>query len=137
MTSSIKTDPKLWKKIIADEKASSRGGKVGIWSARKAQRSVLKYKKIMREKRKKPYKGKISSKNSLKKWTRQKWDFVDPSDKKKTRRRRGRYFPLSVRKMLSNKEKKNTNRRKRRATKKKLTNAHYTKKEARLVKASL
>jgi hypothetical protein len=40
-----KSNPGLWKRIVASVKASTKGGDPGEWSARKAQLAVLKYKK--------------------------------------------------------------------------------------------
>ena len=52
---------------------------------------------------------------SLAKWTKQKWDYVSPGDKKKPKGKRGRYLPASVRARLSPGEKAATNRKKRKA----------------------
>jgi len=65
----------LWNRIKARIKAGSKGGRPGQWSARKAQLAVRAYKKAGGG-----YSGKKSSKNSLKKWTKQKWR--TPSGKK-------------------------------------------------------
>ena len=70
-----KKNQALWNRIKARIKAGSKGGKPGQWSARKAQLAVLAYKKAGGG-----YSGKKSSKNSLKKWTKQKWR--TPSGKK-------------------------------------------------------
>lgn len=72
---SKKSNPSLWKKIVAKIKAGSKGGKPGQWSARKAQLAVTAYKKAGGG-----YVGKKSKKNSLSKWTKQKWR--TPSGKK-------------------------------------------------------
>ena len=40
-----KTNEKMWKSIVASVKAGSAGGRPGQWSARKAQRLALLYKK--------------------------------------------------------------------------------------------
>ena len=52
---------------------------------------------------------------SLANWTRQKWDYVSPSDKKKPKGKRGRYLPASVRASLTPGQKSATNRKKRKA----------------------
>jgi len=70
-----KRNQALWNRIKARIKAGSKGGRPGQWSARKAQLAVLAYKKAGGK-----YSGKKSSKNSLKKWTKQKWR--TPSGKK-------------------------------------------------------
>lgn len=67
-TTSKKNKPALWKRIVARIKAGSKGGKPGQWSARKAQLAVAAYKKAGGG-----YVGKKSKKNSLSKWTKQKW----------------------------------------------------------------
>jgi hypothetical protein len=70
-----KKNQALWNRIKARIRAGSKGGRPGQWSARKAQLAVLAYKKAGGG-----YSGKKSSKNSLKKWTKQKWR--TPSGKK-------------------------------------------------------
>ena len=40
-----RTKPKLWKSIVSRVKRGSKGGKRGIWSARKSQLAVQLYKK--------------------------------------------------------------------------------------------
>ena len=129
-----KTDPVRWDKIVKRLKRSSKGGRPGEWSARKAQFAVSEYKKEMKSIGKKPYRGRKSRSNSLSRWTRQKWDYVDPKDKKKKRSQRGRYFPESVRRKLSKREKRLTNKRKRYSTKLKKQHSPYTNREARLVR---
>ena len=52
---------------------------------------------------------------SLSNWTRQKWDYVSPGDKKKPKGKRGRYLPASVRASLTPGQKSATNRKKRKA----------------------
>ena len=63
-----KTNPSLWKRVVARVKAGDKGGKSGQWSARKAQLAILAYKKAGGG-----YRGAKSASNSLAKWTRQKW----------------------------------------------------------------
>ena len=38
---------------------------------------------------------------SLRKWTKEEWDFISKKDKKKPRAKRGRYLPKSVRAKLT------------------------------------
>jgi len=71
------------------------------------------------------------SQKSLKKWTKQKWDYVSKSDKKKPKSKRGRYLPKSVRDSLSPSQKAYENRKKRRATKAGKQRASYSKKVRR------
>ena len=40
-----RTKPKLWKSIVSRVKRGSKGGKRGIWSARKSQALAKAYKK--------------------------------------------------------------------------------------------
>ena len=44
MSTATKTKPSLWKRIVANVKAGSKGGKPGQWSARKAQMVAKMYK---------------------------------------------------------------------------------------------
>tara|TARA_B100000424_G_C22939634_1_gene500005 strand:- start:974 stop:1219 length:246 start_codon:yes stop_codon:yes gene_type:complete len=67
------------------------------------------------------------SQKSLKKWTAQKWDYLSPKDKKKPRRKRGRYLPASVRKSMTASQKAYENRKKRAASKKGKQRAKYSK----------
>ena len=127
--SATKTKPALWKRIVASVKAGTAGGKKGQWSARKAQIATARYKKAGGG-----YRGKKSSKNSLTKWSKQKWDYVSKGDAKKPRKKRGRYLPESVRKSLSASQKAATNRRKRAASAKGKQRAKYTKRIARKVR---
>ena len=74
------------------------------------------------------------SQKSLKKWTRQKWDYISKGDSKKPRSKRGRYLPQSVRKSLTKSQKAAENRKKRRASAKGKQRAKYSKKVARKVR---
>ena len=71
---------------------------------------------------------------SLKKWTKQEWDYVTKGDAKKPRAKRGRYLPKKVRKSLSKSQKAATNRRKRAANKRGVQKAKYSKRIARKVR---
>ena len=123
--STKRTKESMWKRIVASVKAGSKGGRPGQWSARKAQLATTRYKKAGGG-----YKGKKSSSNKLSKWSKQKWDYVSKGDKKKPRKKRGRYLPESVRKSLSPSEKSATNRKKRAASAKGKQKAKYSKKVA-------
>jgi len=107
--SATKSKPGLWKRIVARVKAGSKGGRPGQWSARKAQIATARYKKAGGS-----YKGKKSSKNSLSKWSKQKWRTSDgkPSKGKK------RYLPDAAWKSLSKSEKAATNKAKAKGNKK-------------------
>ena len=52
---------------------------------------------------------------SLAKWTKQKWDYVSPGDKKKPKGKRGRDLPGSVSASLGPGERGDTKRKKRQA----------------------
>ena len=74
------------------------------------------------------------SQKSLKKWTKQKWGYLNPKDAKKPRKKRGRYLPASVRKGMTASEKAYENRRKRAASKKGKQRAKYSKKTRQRVR---
>lgn len=79
MSTAKKTNQALWKRTVARIKAAaSHGTKAGQWSARKAQAAVKAYKAAGGG-----YSGKKSSKNSLSKWSEQKWR--TPSGKKSSK----------------------------------------------------
>jgi len=75
-----------------------------------------------------------SSQRSLKKWSSQDWDYINPKDKDKPRTKRGRYLPKSVRESLSPYQKAQENKRKRAASKKGKQRASYSKSTARKVR---
>ena len=112
MATSTKTKPKLWKRIVASVKAGNKGGRKGVWSGRKAQLAVARYKKAGGG-----YRGGKSSKNKLSKWTKQDWGYVTKGDSKKPRAKRGRYLPKKTRASLTPSQKAYENRKKRKATK--------------------
>ena len=124
-----RTKPKLWKGIVARVKAGSKGGRRGVWTARKAQLATARYKKAGGG-----YRGRKSSSNSLTKWSKQDWGYVSKRDAKKPRSQRGRYLPKKVRESLTKGQKAYTNRKKREATKKGRTRASYTKRVAKRVR---
>ena len=101
---SIKSNPKLWEEIKNRIKRASKGGPPNVWSARKAQLSVAEYKK-----RGGKYKGSKSKTNSLTKWSKEKWDYINPTSRKT---KKGRYLPEVIRKSLTKKEKQIENKRK-------------------------
>ena len=68
-----------------------------------------------------------NSQKSLKKWSKQKWDYVSSKDKKKPKSKRGRYLPKSVRDSLTPGQKAYENRKKRKATKAGKQRAKYSK----------
>ena len=110
MTTAQKTNPELWKRIVARVKAGSKGGDKGEWSARKAQLAVKLYKEAGGG-----YVGKKSSSNSLAKWTKQKWRTKSGKPSGETGER---YLPEKAIKALSPKEYAATTKAKRAGTKK-------------------
>ena len=99
-----KSNPKLWESIKKKVIAGTKGGESGKSSARKMQMAVAEYKR-----RGGKYIGKKSRKNSLTKWSREKWDYISPKSRKL---KRGRYLPEVIRKSLTSREKRIENRRK-------------------------
>ena len=74
------------------------------------------------------------SQRSLKKWTKQKWDYISKSDKSKPKSKRGRYLPKSVRASLTASQKAAENKKKRKATKSGKVSAKYSKNVAKKVR---
>lgn len=126
MSTSVKTRPSLWEKVKKEVIRSPKGGPVGKWSARKAQRAVSIYKA-----KGGGYVGKKSPTNSLSKWSSEKWGYINDNDTKKrskrtskksarkstkkskrTSKKYGRYLPLEVRKSLTPSERRIENRKK-------------------------
>lgn len=103
MSVAIKTNPEIWEKL--KEKAM----RTNKWSARLAQQLTKEYQSIMKAKGQEPYKG-SKTKNSLTKWTKQQWQYVDG-------KKGNRYLPKSVIKKLTPSEKKETNQAKKKGTK--------------------
>ena len=69
MATAKKTNPALWERIVSRIKKQAKyGTAAGKWSGRKAQAAVKAYKSAGGG-----YSGKKSSKNSLSKWSKQKW----------------------------------------------------------------
>jgi|TARA_R100000479_G_scaffold114847_1_gene58214 type II secretory pathway pseudopilin PulG len=124
MATAKKKDPAKW----ARAKARARA-KMGGHSARAMQLAVKYYKQAGGR-----YSGKKTSSNKLSKWSKQKWDYVSKGDKKKPKKKRGRYLPESVRKSLSPSQKSATNRAKRKASASGKRKAKYSKSVARKVR---
>ena len=104
-----RTNPKLWSKVVAQVKRGSKGGLPGQWSARKAQLAVKIYKQ-----KGGGYSSRRNSNNKLTKWTREDWgtksgrnSVVGP------RATRERYLPRKAREALSDKEYRQTSLKKR------------------------
>lgn len=105
------TNPALRERIKKRIMASSKGGKPGQWSARKAQLVSLEYKKAGGG-----YSGaKTKAQSSLSKWTKEEWGTKSGKPSLKTGER---YLPKMARKALSDKEYEATSRAKREGMKK-------------------
>jgi hypothetical protein len=99
-----RTNEKLWKQVVADVKASSKGGDAGEWSARKAQLAGKLYKDKGGS-----YKGpKTEAQKAMSKWTKEEWTTSSgkPSEGKR------RYLPKAAWSSLSASEKAATNKAK-------------------------
>jgi hypothetical protein len=99
-----RTNEKLWKRVVADVKASSKGGDAGEWSARKAQLAGKLYKDKGGS-----YTGpKTEAQQSMSKWTKEEWTTSSgkPSEGKR------RYLPKKAWEALTPAEKSATNRAK-------------------------
>lgn len=98
MSTSIKTRPSLWEKVKKEVMKSPKGGPPGKWSARKAQLSVSIYKA-----KGGGYVGKKSPKNSLAKWSSEKWGYINDNDTKKKPKRKTRKSKKSAKKITKRK----------------------------------
>jgi len=96
MSTATRSDPKLWE-LVKQKLLRSGDGK---WNARKAMLAVQEYKR-----RGGKYIGKRKSDNSLTKWQKEDWNYID-GDKN------SRYLPAKVRSKLTDKEKIAEKRRK-------------------------
>jgi hypothetical protein len=110
-----RTNETLWKKVVAEVKAGSKGGDSGEWSARKAQLAGKVYKDRGGE-----YSGKkTEAQESMAKWTKEKWGTKSGKPSTVGPKATGeRYLPEKARKALSTEEYKRTSEKKREDTKK-------------------
>jgi hypothetical protein len=108
------TEPKLRDRIKEKIKASDKGGKKGLWSARKSQLLTQEY-----EKQGGGYKGpKDKRQKSLENWGKEDWQTKEGGFR--ARGKNGeteRYLPKKAWEQLSEKEKKATDTKKRKASK--------------------
>lgn len=104
-----KTDPALWKRIVARVKRGAKGGDAGEWSARKAQLATAEYKKAGGG-----YRGRKGADNHLAQWTREDWGTKSGKPSGETGER---YLPRRARAALSDKDHAATTAKKRRDTK--------------------
>lgn len=95
------TNPELRNRIKNRVMSSSKGGKPGQWSARKAQLVALEYKKAGGG-----YSGEKSSKQkSLSKWTKEDWGTKSGKPSTQGKNATGeRYLPKKARQALSSSE---------------------------------
>jgi len=100
-----RTDPELWERIKRKITAGDKGGHPGQWSARKAQMSVLEYKKQGGG-----YKGSKMMDNSLVKWTNENWGTKSGLKSLETGER---YLPRKAIEHLTDKEYQETSKAKR------------------------
>ena len=109
------TNPELRNRIKNRIMASSKGGKPGQWSARKAQLVALEYKKSGGS-----YSGSKSSKQkSLSKWTKEEWGTKSGKPSTQGSKATGeRYLPKKARQALSSSEYAATSKAKREGMKK-------------------
>jgi hypothetical protein len=108
MSVAIKSNPKLWHSIVERVKRESIGGTAaGQWSARKAQISVQRYKQAGGR-----YVGPKSKRNSLARWSAQKWRTASGRPSHITGER---YLPSKAFAHLSQKDLETINRSKRTA----------------------
>jgi len=118
------TKPALRERIKDRVTASSKGGKAGQWSARKAQLVAAEY-----ERAGGGYKGaKSGAQKSLSKWTREDWGTGSGKPSSKTGER---YLPKAAREALTPAELGSTNRAKREATKR---GEQFSKQPAKIAK---
>ena len=104
-----RTDQALWERIKKRITAGDKGGNSGQWSARKAQMSVLEYKKEGGG-----YKGSKKADNSLVVWTGQNW--MTKSGKKSSDTGE-RYLPQKAIEKLTDKQYQETTKKKKIDTK--------------------
>jgi hypothetical protein len=101
----IRTDEALWRRIVRDVTADDKGGRVGQWSARKAQIAVARYKAEGGG-----YIGPKSTDNALSKWSREHWQTKSGKPSLETGER---YLPKAAIDALTDEEYKETSRVKR------------------------
>lgn len=91
-----KSEPKLWEKVKKEVTKSSKGGKPGQWSARKAQIATAEY-----QKEGGGYEGKKSADNHLQQWTDEEWGTKSGKESGKSGER---YLPKKAREKLTDAE---------------------------------
>lgn len=109
-----RTNEALWKRVVSEVKAGSKGGDPGEWSARKAQLAGKIYKD-----RGGGYTGeKTSAQKSMSKWTKEDWGTKSGKPSTVGKEATGeRYLPKKAREALSDAEYAKTTKAKREGTK--------------------
>lgn len=92
----VRTHPRLWEAVKLKWLHSESGGVAGKWNARKAMLAVQEYKRLGGG-----YVGERDPDNSLKKWEREQWGYIDDDPSVEATR----YLPAAVRGMLTAEEK--------------------------------
>jgi hypothetical protein len=109
-----RTNEKLWNKVVAQVKASAKGGDAGQWSARKAQLAG----KIYKDKGGGYTGEKTKAQKSLSKWTKEDWGTKSGKPSTQGPEATGeRYLPKKAREALSPAEYAATTKAKREGTK--------------------
>jgi hypothetical protein len=108
-----RTNEALWKRVVSQVKAGSKGGKAGQWSARKAQLATKMYKDKGGS-----YSGsKTKAQKSLSKWTKEDWGTKSGKNSTQGKEATGeRYLPKKARESLTKKEYAKTSAKKREDT---------------------
>jgi hypothetical protein len=109
-----RSNEKLWDRVVAQVKASTKGGSAGQWSARKAQLAG----KIYKDKGGGYTGEKTKAQNSLSKWTKEDWGTKSGKPSTQGPNATGeRYLPKKAREALSPAEYAATTKAKREGTK--------------------
>jgi hypothetical protein len=109
-----RTNEALWKRVVAQVKAGSKGGDAGEWSARKSQLAS----KLYKEKGGSYTGEKTEAQKSMTKWTQERWNTKSGKPSTVGPKATGeRYLPKKAREALSSKEYAATSRAKREGTK--------------------
>ena len=109
-----RSNEKLWDRVVAQVKASTKGGSAGQWSARKAQLAG----KIYKDKGGGYTGEKTKAQKSLSKWTKEDWGTKSGKPSTQGPKATGeRYLPKKAREALSPAEYAATTKAKREGTK--------------------
>ena len=103
--SAERTDPELWEKVKKEITRSSKGGRPGQWSARKAQIAVQVYRE-----RGGGYRGGKSADNALQQWQDEEWGTKSGRNSLDSGER---YLSKAARDALSGPEHRSTSQKKR------------------------